>query len=139
MQTTVRRSNFISNKNEQLCNRVLVLKNLLFSVDMNHQPTWGLGSDEPLYENVSPERSAPKPEVTKISAPPKPEMAKISAPAKQGVALSSAPIKPEAPKTFAPSKPAEDRIDSVSDYYSLSKKTKQLFVKFVNINVVSCP
>jgi hypothetical protein len=121
MQTTVRRSNFISNKNEQLCNRVLVLKNLLFSVDMNHQPTWGLGSDEPLYENVSPERSAPKPEVTKIPAPPKPEMAKISAPAKQGVALSSAPSKPEAPKTFAPSKPAEDMIDSVSEYYSFCK------------------
>jgi hypothetical protein len=132
MQTTVRRSNFISNKNEQLCNRVLVLKNLLFSVDMNHQPTWGLGSDEPLYENVSPERSATKPEVTKISAPPKPEtakisapakpeMAKISAPAKQGVALSSATPKPEAPKTFAPSKPAEDRIDSVSEYYSFCK------------------
>jgi len=88
---------------------------------MNHQPTWGLGSDEPLYENVSPERSAAKPEVTKISAPPKPETAKISAPAKQGVALSSATPKPEAPKTFAPSKPAEDRIDSVSEYYSFCK------------------
>ena len=44
MQTTVRRSNFISNKNEQLCNRVLVLKNLLFF--SRHEPPAHLGAWE---------------------------------------------------------------------------------------------